>query len=139
MKRSVIAAALALALAAPMAAPIAYADPPGRSDHNDQGQQGQRGRWDQGQHNGYKYNGKWHYGPPPQAYQDRPGFEPGYQPWRKGQRLPVYYRSHYSEVDCDQVRLHKRHGYKCVRDERGDALLIAISTGLIAAIIAGSH
>jgi hypothetical protein len=42
------------------------------------GDYGRDDRWDGGRHNGYYYNNRWSYGPPPAAYYGRPGFRPGY-------------------------------------------------------------
>lgn len=92
-------------------------------------------RWDRGRHNGYSYRGQWYYGPPPQAYYG--AYEPGYHSWRRGDRLPSYYRDNYRSVD------YRRHGfrqpprgYHYVEDDRGDYLLVGIATGVILGIIA---
>jgi Ni/Co efflux regulator RcnB len=91
-------------------------------------------RWDATQHNGYTQNKRWRAGPPPAAVARR-GVELGYHPWARGQRLG-YYRTRYEVVDYRTLnRRHPRRGYHWVRDERGDALLVAITTGLIADII----
>jgi Ni/Co efflux regulator RcnB len=97
--------------------------------------------WNPSAHNGYTYKNKWHYGPPPTAYQSKPDFSPGYRQWTKGQRLPTYYRQHYGVVNYQAEHLRKpSRGYHWVRDERGDYLMVAITTGLIAdLIIHASH
>jgi Ni/Co efflux regulator RcnB len=93
-------------------------------------------RWERNRHNGYSYNGRWYYGPPPQAYYGRPGFYAGYQPWQRGQYLPRYYRDRYEVVDYRYHHLRAPpRGYHYVRDDRGDIILAAIATGLIASII----
>lgn len=131
MKNRIAAALLtSLTLAGAMATP-AFADPPRRVQ-----QQMQQQRWNGSQHNGYTLNGQWHYGPPPAAYQGRQGFQPGFRNWRRGERLPAYYRSHYRQVDYRREHLRAPpRGYHYVRDERGDTLLVAIATGLIASVI----
>jgi Ni/Co efflux regulator RcnB len=92
-------------------------------------------RWDDAQHNGYYQNNVWRHGPPPAARAGRPGIALGYQPWARGERLG-YYRTRYEVVDYRTLnRRHPRRGYHWVRDERGDALLVAIASGVIADII----
>jgi len=121
MKRTLFAVAAALALATPFAASSAWAEPPG---------------WDDHQHNGYTYKGKWHYGPPPASYKN---VELGYHSWRKGDHLPTYYKSRYSEVDWRAHHLKAPpRGYHYVQDDKGEIILAAIATGLIASVIANS-
>lgn len=166
MKRIAIATLAALTFAAPLAPTIAAADPPRhsrgydrhdrdhhRSDRRDdrrddrraynQGyRDGQRAdnrrdnRWDHRRYNGYRYQGQWHYGPPPQAYYG--SYEPGYRAWRRGDRLPAYYRQHYRQVDYHRYGLRAPpRGYHYVRDDdRGEYLLVGIATGVILGIIA---
>lgn len=105
-----------------------------RDDRRDARQQA---RWDARQHNGYRYNGQWHYGPAPAAYYGRQGFEPGYRAWNRGDRVPAYYRDRSHQVDW------RRNGYKApprgyqyVRDDRGTVLLVGIATGAILTILA---
>ncbi|HVY87201.1 MAG TPA: RcnB family protein [Caulobacterales bacterium] len=136
MKRLAIAAAAALTLVSPLTAAAAYADPPRYQNNRDHDRRDDN-RWDQSRHNGYTYNGRWHYGPPPASYAGRPGFQPGYQAWRRGERLPSYYRTHYVVVN-DYRAHHLRpppRGYHYVRDDRGEYLLVGIATGIIASII----
>jgi len=91
-------------------------------------------RWDRGRHNGYTYQGRWYYGPPPQAYYGN--YEPGYRTWRRGDRIPAYYRNYYSGVDYRAYRLRAPpRGYRWVRDDRGEFLLIGIATGVILSTI----
>lgn len=97
-------------------------------------------RWDNQRHNGYTYNGRWNYGPPPAAYQGRDGFEYGYQTWRRGQRLPQYYRDRFRTVDYRREHLRAPpRGYRYVEDDRGDMLLVAIATGVILSVILSSQ
>ncbi|WP_395647867.1 RcnB family protein [Terricaulis sp.] len=99
-----------------------------------------RERWERSRHNGYTYRGRWYYGPPPVAYYNDPYYSPGYRSWRRGDRLPSYYRSHYREVDW------RRHGYRApprgyhyVRDDRGETLLVGIATGVILGVILANN
>ncbi|HRO03892.1 MAG TPA: RcnB family protein [Terricaulis sp.] len=92
-------------------------------------------RWDNRRYNGYHYQGRWYYGPPPRHYRD---VRYDYRQWRRGDRLPGYYRDHYRVVDYRHYR-HLRappRGYHYVRDDRGDYLLVGIATGVILGIIA---
>lgn len=149
MKRFIIASMAALMAASPLAATGASAQP---WDHHDRGDRhdwdrdhdrGDRGdhRWDRHHnewndrnHNGYSYNGRWFYGPPPAAYYGRVDY--GYHAWRRGDRLPDYYRGRYSEVDY--YRYHLRappRGYHYVRGDRGEILLVGLATGVILSAI----
>jgi Ni/Co efflux regulator RcnB len=102
-----------------------------RGDRSDR-----RHRWDNQRHNGYTYNGRWNYGPPPAAYEGRNGYEAGYRSWRRGERLPSYYQSRYRQVDYRREHLRAPpRGYRYVEDDRGDLLLVGIATGVILSII----
>ena len=90
--------------------------------------------WDRGRHNGYYYNDRWFYGPPPQAYYASPRYRPGYSAWRRGSYLPPTYRGY---IVSDYDRYHLRpppRGYHWYR-VNDDYLLAAIATGLIYDII----
>jgi Ni/Co efflux regulator RcnB len=91
-------------------------------------------RWDARRHNGYWHNGRWFYGPP--AYY-RDDYSYGYRAWRRGDRLPRYYRDHYRSVDWRHHRLRAPpRGYHYVYDnDRDEYLLVAITTGVILGII----
>lgn len=90
-------------------------------------------RWDRRQHNGYWYNNRWYYGPPPREYRE---VRYDYRAWRRGDRLPAYYRDYYQEVDWRYHRLRPPpRGYHYVRDDRGDYILVAIATGVILGLI----
>ncbi len=93
-------------------------------------------RWDDGRHNGYYYNNRWSYGPPPAYYYGRPGFRPGYSAWRRGGYLPPYYRGDtYVIRDYGRYRLRPPpRGYYWYRTGN-DYVLAAIATGLIFDII----
>ena len=56
-------------------------------------------RWNQRQHNGYYVGGRFYYGQPTYAQMQRRDYRPAWQQWRRGDRLPSYYRSHYRQVD----------------------------------------
>lgn len=93
-------------------------------------------RWDARVHNGYYVRNTWHAGPPPaSAYRTR-GFQLGYKPWARGDRLGDYNRS-YREVDYRGI--HQKappRGYHYVKDDNtGEIILAAIATGIIASII----
>ncbi len=62
----------------------------------------------------------------------------GYRNWRRGDRLPRYYRDRYVVVrDYDRYGYRRPpRGYHYVRDDRGDLLLVGIATGVILGIIA---
>lgn len=95
----------------------------------------QDARWDEHQHNGYYDNDRWYYGPPPTDRYGRAGFSPGYQPWVRGQRLG-YYSGRFTTVDYRQHNLRRpSYGYNWVQDDRGDYLLVANRSGLIAQVI----
>lgn len=105
----------------------------GRWDRDDR-----RGRradnWDRGHHNGYYYNNRWSYGPPPQAYYGNPYYRPGYAAWRRGSQLPPYYRG-YVVSDYGRYRLRPPpRGYAWYRVD-DDYLLASLTTGLIFDII----
>lgn len=160
MKRLLLTLATAAALVGPMAAAgAASADPRDwdrghdngrhqgwdRRDHDDRrggwdrGRSGDwdRRRWDDRAHNGYYYQNRWYYGPPPVAYYGRPDYRPGYMAWRRGAYLPPPYRGY---VVQDYYRYHLRpppRGYYWYR-VGNDYLLAAIATGLIFDVIANN-
>lgn len=110
----------------------------GRWDRDDRRGGWDRGdRWDRGRHNGYYYNNRWSYGPPPAAYYGRPGFRPGYTAWQRGAYLPSYYRGRgYVVNDYYRYRLRPPpRGYYWYRTGN-DYVLAAIATGLIFDVIA---
>ncbi|QGZ94768.1 RcnB family protein [Terricaulis silvestris] len=164
MKRFVMAALAAATFAAPLALPAQAAaqhrdrdwdrdrdrgdrdrdrdydrrDRDGRWDRDDRRDRRDRGRhrgWDHSRYNGYNYRGRWYYGPPPAAYRDYADY--GYRSWRRGDRLPSYYRTRYVEVrDYDRYGYRRPpRGYHYVRDDRGDLLLVGIATGVILGIM----
>lgn len=95
-------------------------------------------RWDRRRHNGYWYGSRWYYGPPPAHWRDHARYD--YRRWRRGDRLPSYYRSHYDRVDWRYHRLRPPpRGYHYVRDDRGDYLLVGIATGVILGVILANN
>lgn len=115
-------------------------DRDGRWDRDDRrgDRDHRRARWDDRRYNGYNYRGRWYYGPPPAAHRDYADYS--YRGWRRGERLPRYYRERYVVVrDYDRRGYrHPPRGYQYVRDDRGDILLVAIATGVILSIIANN-
>lgn len=96
-------------------------------------------RWDENQHNGYYVGNRWHFGPPPQSRMGHSNVALGYHPWARGQRLG-YYNQRYAEVDYRQQHFRRPpRGYHWVRDDRGDFILAAIATGLIAQVILSNN
>jgi Ni/Co efflux regulator RcnB len=90
-------------------------------------------RWDNRRHNGYWHDGRWYYGPPPREWRD---VRYDYRAWRRGDRLPRYYRDQYVVVDYRRHGLRAPpRGYHYVRDDRGDYLLVGIATGVILGLI----
>lgn len=106
-----------------------------RRDRHDRGYH--RG-WDRRRHNGYWHRGRWYYGPPPVYYDD---IRYDYRAWRRGDRLPRYYRDSYVVIrDYDRYGYRRPpRGYHYVRDDRGEILLVGIATGIILGVIASHH
>lgn len=96
--------------------------------------------WNSRAFNGYTYRDQWYYGAPPAAYYDDPYFDPGYRAWRRGDRLPSYYRDRYDEVDWRDCGLRAPpRGYHYVEDDRGNYLLVAIATGVILSVLLSNN
>jgi Ni/Co efflux regulator RcnB len=94
-------------------------------------------RWDHRFHNGYWHHDRWYYGPPPR-YSDAYRYD--YRAWRRGDRLPAYYRDYYRPIDYRYYGLRPPpRGCHYVRDDRGDFLLVAVATGVILSVIADQH
>lgn len=108
-----------------------------RDDRSDRRDDRREARWDQRRHNGFYANGRYYRGAPPEWAYQRGDFRPEYRSWRRGERLPSYYRSQYREVDWR--RAHYRQpprGYHYVRDDNsGEVLLVAVATGVILSIL----
>ncbi|MBU2135854.1 MAG: RcnB family protein [Alphaproteobacteria bacterium] len=92
--------------------------------------------WDHRRYNGYYYQNRWAYGPPPAVYYGHPQYRPGYVAWRRGAVLPPHYRGYV---------VHDYHRYRLRPPPRGyawhqvgnDYLLAAVATGIIFEIISG--
>lgn len=92
--------------------------------------------WDHRRYNGYYYQNRWSYGPPPSVYYSHPQYRPGYVAWRRGAVLPPHYRGYV---------VHDYHRYRLRPPPRGyawhqvgnDYLLAAVATGIIFEIISG--
>ena len=118
--KKMISATLAAALLVPLASAPATADPDhGRgNDRSDQRDRGDRG--DRGEHRGW----------------DK---QANYRAWRAGQRFDQRYATNYQVIDYR--RYHRLRppprGYRWVRSGN-DAVLVAITSGLIASVIANS-
>lgn len=91
-------------------------------------------RWDDRRHNGYWHGERWYYGRPAHFRDD---YRYDYRAWRRGDRLPRYYRDHYREVDWRYYRLRPPpRGYHYVyNDDRDEYILVGIATGVILGII----
>ena len=107
-----------------------------QADRNRDHDRNDRGRWSQRNHNGYYIGSRFYYGQPTYQQMQRRDYRAGYQQWRRGDRLPSYARQHYREVDWRRERLRQPpRGYHYVRDDRGELLLVAITTGVILSIL----
>ena len=155
MKRIVTSLLAASMLASPLAISTASAQDYGRhrgdndwnrdrdrdhrGDRRDRRDDRRHERWSRQSHNGYYLGSRWYYGPPPAAYYNRSDYRPAYRQWRRGDRIPAYYRSSYRDVDYRYYHLRQPpRGYHYVRDDRGDILLAAIATGIILSVIANN-
>jgi Ni/Co efflux regulator RcnB len=152
----VLAGSLALATTAAMAAPLPQPQPAGQYQQ-DQGQQDNRGQQDRhddrGRHGGRdKHDNRDRYDN--RGWQDNRGRgdNRGYRGYgmhdrgrhegwyKRGGYMPVEYRSDRYYVSDWRV-YHLRQpprGYRWVRSDNGDFLMVAIATGIIASILAGN-
>jgi Ni/Co efflux regulator RcnB len=108
-----------------------------REARRDLRQERREARWDQRRHNGYYMSGRFYRGEPPAWAYQRGDYRPAYQSWRRGDRLPSYYRSQYREIDWRRQHLRQPpRGYHYVRDDNtGEYLLVGIATGVILSIL----
>jgi Ni/Co efflux regulator RcnB len=131
-KKLLLSAAFALTMFGPVAQ-IAAASPDWRDG-------APNAHWDASKHNGYWYNNKWRTGPPPQSLYGKPGLSLGWHDWAKGQRIPTEDRRRFAEVDYRQHHLRRPpHGYHWVQDDKGNFLLAAVASGVIADLIINAH
>lgn len=149
MKRFAIAAMAALVAAGPVAVSTASAqqyrgsvltgdrDYDRRADRRDDRRDDRRAdRWNARQHNGFYLGNRFYRGEPTRAQQARRDYRAAYQQWRRGDRIPQNYRSHYRQVDWRRERLREPpRGYQYVRTDRGETLLVGIATGVILGLI----
>lgn len=60
--------------------------------------------------------------------------------WRRGDRLPNGYQQRFREIDYRYYRLREPpRGYRYVRDDRGETLLVGVATGVILGVILGNN
>lgn len=130
-KRTVIGVAAALMLVAPIAAMPSYASAAPAIQQGVQHDRWDRnGRYDRDDRRGdnYRHNDR--------GWKDSRYDRREHRQWRKGDRLPAYYRSHYREVSYRDHGWRKPpRGYHYVRDDRGETLLVGIATGAILGVI----
>ena len=133
MKRFAIAAA-ALTLVGPLATTAAYADPPGRYDHNGNGDNRDRNDRNDNRRDDNRYDNR----RDDNRYDNR-GQNGGWQnhrQWRRGDRMSFNEQSHYRAVDYRYAHLRAPpRGYHYVQDDRGQTLLLGIATGVILGVI----
>ena len=107
----------------------------GRSHHYDRRDDRRDWRDDRRDDRRYdrRYDDRRYYAPPRVVY--RPA--PHYHRWAVGQRYRDYYRGPVYVVN-DYGHYHVRRpprGYHWVRDDRGNLLMVAIATGIIADLL----
>jgi Ni/Co efflux regulator RcnB len=127
--------ALSSLLALGFMAPAAYArddwddrDPRGWYDHDrgwrEHDRDDDRRYYREGYRDGYRRR--------PDVVDYRPG-PPGPPPWARGQR---YYGPNYVVYDYDRYQVRRPpYGYRWVRDDRGNLLMVAIASGIIADLV----
>ncbi len=137
-KRMLLSGLAAAMLAAPLTiAPPAAADN-WRRRHRDRDERRDHDRrddrWDDRRHNGYWDRGRWYYGPP-RHFSDAYRYD--YRGWRRGDRLPGYYRDHYRQVDWRRRRLRAppRGCHYLYNEDRDEYILVGIATGVILGVI----
>ena len=103
-----------------------------RRDYRHQRQAYRHGYHD-GRRDDRRYDNRRYYAPPRVVY--RPGYRPGPgYGWQVGHRYRDYYRGPIYVVN-DYPRYHLRrppYGHHWIRDDRGNMLLVAVATGIIA-------
>ncbi len=130
MKR-ILTAAIALSL---LSGTVAMAQPDRHDDHGGYNQ-GRDDRRDNRDNYGHDRNDR-----RASNYGHDNGRHEGHR-WARGQRLPATYyrdRSHYVDYRVYHLRAPPR-GYRWVRTDDNNYAMVAITTGLIAAIIASSQ
>ena len=122
MKRIALVGLSALTLAGSFASTASAADF-GRDHRNDN-----RGDWS-GPDNNQRGDDRG-------RFDNRGGRDAFNRQWRRGDRLPFGYERHFRAVDYryDHMRAPPR-GYRYVRDDRGQVLLVGVLTGVILSAI----
>jgi len=129
MKRFILAALAASVVATPvLAAPYDHRDNNGRYEQ----------RYD-GRDNNGRYEDRRHDRSDRREYRDyRRDQRADYRQWRKGQRFDSRYARNYRQIDYRRYHLRAApRGYRWVQSGN-DAVMVGITTGLIAAVIAGA-
>ena len=88
----------------------------------------------------YRHDRRYDHGyyrpaPPPPRVVYSPGYRPGYgYGWQRGHRYRDYYRGPiYVVNDYPRYQLRRPpYGHHWIRDDRGNMLLVAVATGIIA-------
>jgi Ni/Co efflux regulator RcnB len=91
-------------------------------------------------HHGDQHQGGQHddHHPGPAAPHGAPAGGHGH--WQKGQSLPMQFRDRSHYVDYHRYHLHApSRGYQWVRTDDGSYAMVAITTGLIAELVAASR
>ena len=87
--------------------------------------------WNRGDHRNDDRRGDWN---------NRGGHDQFNRSWRRGDRLPFGYQQRFRDVDYRHYRLRPPpRGYHYVRDDRGETLLVGLTTGVILGVILGNH
>jgi Ni/Co efflux regulator RcnB len=140
MKRILMTGLSALTLMGGLAG-TASAQDYGRYDRQNDGRDG-RGDWNRGD-NG---RGDWNRGDNDRRDNDRGrwdnrgGRDQFNRQWRRGDRLPFGYQNRFRGVDYRYARLRPPpYGYRYVRDDRGQVLLVGIMTGVILSAILSNY
>lgn len=131
MKRIALAGLSALTLAGSFAS-TASAQDYGRYNHQNDGRDG-RGDWNRGDNDRRDNDrrGNW---------DNRGGRDQFNRQWRRGDRLPYGYERHFRGVDYRYSHLRAPpRGYRYVRDDRGQVLLVGIMTGVILSAIFSNY
>jgi Ni/Co efflux regulator RcnB len=128
MKRIALAGLSALTLAGSFAS-TASAQDYGRYNHQNDG----RGDWNRGDNDRRDNDrrGNW---------DNRGGRDQFNRQWRRGDRLPNGYQNRFRGVDYRYSHLRAPpRGYRYVRDDRGQVLLVGIATGVILSAIFSNY
>ncbi|CAM0121916.1 MULTISPECIES: RcnB family protein [Stenotrophomonas] len=96
--------------------------------------------WERDRRDWHRDHDRYYRPAPPPRVVYRPAYGPGYG-WKVGHRYRDYYRGPIYVVN-DYPRYHLRrppHGHHWIRDDRGNMLLVAVATGIIADYIINSR